>query len=566
MLTNLRISHLATIELLELSLDSGFIVLTGETGSGKSAIIKAIQLAIGKKTDYGLIRDQCEKLSVEAIFDIKKLPHTQKLLSEAEIDFDDALIVRRIIKSAGSQRIFLNDVNVNLRTLEAIGSSLVQIHGQHENKNLLDRQAHLTFLDTFGNLKTLHVYDLYHAWHDAQKLLCKIQQQLQERALRIDLLDYQIREITDAQLRENEEQELQEESKKLVNAQKLATLSYDIIEQGIESDLSILSHLDKTRDSLSHLVQIDPSLEPLLQSAEDAFLQLQETFYQVSDYHSKVEFCPERIEQINSRLNTIQQLKRKYGRSLDEILAFLEKAKAERTQLEHLELEVEETEKRLLQLTKELENASQKLSQQRSALATQFDAQVCRQLHDLGMPNAQFQANVQTRSSEKTPPYSENGIDLVQFYFSANLGQEMRPLEKIASGGELSRVMLAIKTVLRQQDEYCSIIFDEIDAGISGRIAEMVGEKILSLSQERQTICITHLPQIASFAQQHIVVSKTTKQGAVYTKAQTLTQKNLPLGLAKLIGGKTVSSQAIETAEEMLASSLQKSKKKDLNH
>ena len=559
MLTHLRISHLATIELLELSLHSGFIVLTGETGAGKSAIIKAIQLAIGKKADYGLIRDQCEKLSVEAVFDIRKLPHTQKLLSVSEIDFDDELIVRRIIKANGTQRIFMNDVSVNLRKLEELGTSLVQIHGQHENKNLLDKNAHLAFLDLFGNVDTSQVHDIYHAWSDAKKLLKKIQQQLQERALRMDLLDYQIGEITHAELQEGEENMLQEESKKLVDAQKLATLTYEIIDQGIESDTSILTHLEKIRQTLSNLVPLDSSLEPLFQSVESIFLQLEDSFYKISEYHSKIEFNPERIEQINSRLNTIQQLKRKYGSSFDEILAFLKKAQEERTQLEYLELEVEETEKRFDRLTKELEEVSQTLSQQRASFASQFDAQVCRQLYDLGMPDAKFQVKIHISEA-----YSENGMDLVRFYFSANLGQEMRPLEKIASGGELSRVMLAIKTVLRQQDEYCSLIFDEIDAGISGRVAEMVGEKICSLSQERQTLCITHLPQIASFAQQHVVVSKTTKQGSVYTKATTLTKKTLPLGLAKLIGGKNVSVQAIETAEEMLTSSSQKKVRKKI--
>ncbi len=569
MLLCLRITNLATIQHIELELEKGFSILTGETGAGKSIIIDAIHLISGKKADYSLIRSGESQASVEAVFDISALDNIQQLLQEFNIpfepdDFSCELIIRRIIQKNNRQKIFLNDTSITRNKLEEIGKSLVNIHGQHDNQALLQISSHIHFLDGFGQLTDLcrEVNNLHYTYQQHKKAYETFKQQLAERSEQIEKLSFQQKEIDDLQLQPGEENTLRQEAKILNHAEKLSFIFAKAQDELNEQEGSLIERLGTLQQQLKEAEAVDPHCTQFLQSLETCLYQLEDLHRDISNYANQYQENPERLEWINQRLSQIQDIHRKYNASTVDILKYLAQITKELDQLQNPS-ENEETLLEKVNLARqELHKKSERLSKLRHQAAKKLDQQVIQELQQLGMEKAVFETKLSLKVNPDDNPdayqYSPSGIDHVEFLLSVNPGQELRSLVKVASGGELSRIMLALKTILTSVDLVKTMIFDEIDNGISGRVAETVGHKLCTLGQDQQTLCVTHLPQIVAFSEHHFAITKSMQNNATYTSIEILSHEQKVQELARLMGGSEITPQTINLASEMLERATQK--------
>ena len=557
MLLRLKINNLATIRQIEIEFEQGFSILTGETGAGKSIIIDALHFITGKKADYSLIRSGQSQALVEAIFDISNLTNVQLTLQKIDIPFESELIIRRVLQVNNRQKIFLNEVAVTRITLEELGKLLVTIHGQHDNQTLLQVSSHVDFLDGFGHLMDLRntVKTSYHIFQQDLKAYETFKQQLREDSRQIEELLFRQKEIKEMDLKVDEEEVLTRDAQILSNATKLSLIFAEAQEVLYDQDGSLVERLGVIRQSLQEAEKVDPECTDFRQTLEDCLLEIEDLRRGFGKYASRYLENPQRLEWTNQRLSQIQTLKRKYGRSIPELLEYLQQITEKLDQLEN----PEKSEKTLHEKTEAskaaLEHQSHILSAARHRAAKKLNRQVREELFQLGMEKVRFetQLNLKTQKNpERSAQHTPNGIDQVEFLLSVNPGQSLRSLAKAASGGELSRIMLALKTVLLSIDPVETLIFDEIDSGISGRIAEMVGYKLHSLGQVHQALCVTHLPQIVSFSQHHFAISKTIHQNATYTSIQALNPQDRVKELARLMGGSEITSQTLSLASEML--------------
>ncbi len=564
MLLRLKITNLATIRNIELELEKGFSILTGETGAGKSIIIDAIHFITGKKADYSLIRSGKIQASVEATFDISTLEKVQELLKEADIPFESELIIRRIIQENNRQKILLNEMAITRLKLEEIGKLLVNIHGQHDNQALLQTSTHIDFLDGYGQLMDLRheVRDLFAVYQQNLNAYENFKQQLSEKNQQIEELSYQRKEIEQLQLQANEEEKLTQEGQILSHAEKLSFIFAQTQDDLYDRDGSLIERLGLIQQSLKEAKEIDPDCLGVLQVLENCLFQIDDLRHSLSKFASKYQENPEQLELVNQRLSQIQTLKRKYGDSIPQILEYLNQITQQLGILENPGANEEAFLKKILVAKEELHKKSQKLSTERHRMAKSLDQKIMNELHQLGMEKAIFETKlspkVTSENGAESCQYSSNGIDQVEFLISANPGQELRNLAKVASGGELSRMMLALKTILISVDAVKTMIFDEIDSGISGRTAEMVGFKLRTLGQAQQALCVTHLPQIVAFSQHHFAISKTMQQNATYTSIKTLAPNEKIQELARLMGGSEITPQTLRLASEMLERAHQK--------
>ena len=555
MLHHLKISNLATIEQVEIEFKKGFSILTGETGAGKSIIIDAIQLVLGAKADAALIRSGKPNATVEAVFDISQQDFLKTFLEGAGLLVEDELIIRRIIPREGRQKIWLNDSNITHSRLSEIGRQLIDIHGQHDNQALLQVSSHITFLDGFGQLTPLKegvqtIYAEYEATLDEQKQLRK---RLQERSERMEVLHYQQEELEKANLQEGEDEELQQEAQILTHAEKLTLLLSQVTSQLYEGEGAIIEQLGSVQRTLREAEKLDPRCGGVNEMMNSCSVQLDDIYRFVSEHSSKIEENPQRLDWVNERLNQIQRLERKYKvDSLTSLLSKLELIRQELKSLQSLDIDEQELAEKTTKLKQSLHDRSLVLSKKRSQIASKLSQEILNEMHELGMEKSEFQTLVsQHRSGDGEFRYSSTGIDHVEFLLSVNPGQEPLSLVKVASGGELSRIMLALKTVLTTIDTVETLIFDEVDSGISGRIAEIVGQKLHSLGKRHQVLCITHLPQVAAFSENHLVVSKNVKNGETYTSIRYLEEKGKNEELARLMGGQEITKKTLELAKEM---------------
>ena len=557
MLLHLKINNLATIRQIEIEFEKGFSILTGETGAGKSIIIDALHFITGKKADYSLIRSGEPQALVEATFDISNLKNVQQLLQKVDIPFESELIIRRVLQDNNRQKIYLNEVAVTRITLEELGKLLVTIHGQHDNQALLQVSSHIDYLDGYGHLMELRdtIKTSYHIFQKDLKVYETFKKQLREDSRQIEDLLFQQKEISEMNLKIEEEEFLSRDAQILSNASKLASIFADAQEVLYDQDGSLVERLGMIQQSLQEAEKIDPACSDLRLTLEDCLFQIEDLSHGFSKYACQYLENPQRLEWTNERLSQIQMLKRKYGRTIPQLLQYLEQITEKLDKLQN----PQESEKALyenMEASKtSLEQKSNVLSVARKRTAKKFDRQVKEELFQLGMDKVRFktQLTIKTQKSpENTVQHTPNGIDQVEFLLSVNPGQSLRSLAKVASGGELSRIMLALKTVLLSIDPVETLIFDEIDSGISGRIAEMVGYKLNSLGQVRQALCVTHLPQIVSFSQHHFAISKTIHQNATYTSIQALSPQERVEEMARLMGGAEITSQTLSLASEML--------------
>jgi len=567
LLVELSIANIAIIESQRLTFGPGFTVLTGETGAGKSIIVDAMSLLLGERASTELIRTGCDIACVEGIFALD--PPIRKALQpflqgHGLTSDEDVLILRREIRRNGRNICRVNGQAVTLATLQEISSHLVDIHGQGEHLSLMQAQRQIDFLDHYGKLVEERARFAERASELAhvRRELKSLRRDERELARRADLLAYQIAEIRGANLEPNEEQELKEQRDLLSSAEarmELANRIYSLLVEGeVEGYAAVLDVLGEALAASETLVGLDAQLTTQHKTLEDALYQLEDLAREIRNYRDAIEFDPRALEEVEDRLALIHSLKRKYGDSIPEILAFADRAQRELETLTHSEERIKELETRETALLEELGELGCALSQARRRAAQALQQAIERELMDLGMENARFLVHIEWQEAADGIPvkgrryrFTTTGLDRVAFLIAPNPGEEPKSLARIASGGETSRLMLAMKTALSQVDPVPTLIFDEIDSGIGGRTGTIVGQKLRSLAQDHQVFCVTHLPQIARYAQAHYRISKTVVEGRTISEASLLSPEERIEELAVMLSGAATESTR-RSAREML--------------
>jgi DNA repair protein RecN (Recombination protein N) len=559
MLRELRIKNLAIIDDVTAEFEEGLNVLTGETGAGKSIVIDALCLALGERASSELVRSGEREAVIEAFFDIprKKLNTSAlRLLKDMGIDVDEGIIMKRIISAQGKSRAYINDSMVNIQTLSDISSAMIDVHGQYEHQSLLSTETQLDMLDAFGGLlsERQEVADVYVSQVSLKQQIDELIEKEKERAQRLDMLKYQINEIDAAALKAGEEEELNEELKILGNAGRLAELANQAYESLYSSEKACITNLSDILNSLREMSGIDTRTADAMKTTEEALPLLEETAYFLRDYKEDLHFNPGRLDEVQGRLERIKELKRKYGDSIQEVLDYRERAVSEVHDLEHSEEKQENLKEKLEELKRILTEKARFLSKKRKTVSKKIEQQVISTLSRLSMPDTKFSIRLTRESGENTTDglkANAMGIDKVEYLISPNVGEELKPLSKIASGGELSRIMLALKSTMAKGDRIPVLIFDEIDAGIGGRAAEAVGQKLKGLSADHQTICITHLPQIASYAETHLKIEKGIKARRTTVAISKVEKDERAMEIARMLSGDG-SEVSLKHAKEML--------------
>jgi len=553
MLLELRIKNFAIIDELTLTFSKGVNILTGETGAGKSIILNAVQLLLGDKASEELIRSSEEEASVEALFDISGNREVkgriqekgQKLSGAGE---EDSLLIRRVISRSGRGRAFLHGNLATLGILSEVGEDLLSIYGQHEHQSLQRVDTHIDILDEFGELMELRkqFQDLFQRFASLSQEMEKIRGEKERREKERELMTFQSKEIEKAEIRIGEEEALKEEKRILVHAKKLMDFANASEEVLYSNEGSAIERIQSVLHQGKEMTGIDPSLSTTLRNLDGALIQLEEVALALRDYSRRVELNPVRLEEVENRLEEIDRLKRKYGSTEEEILRFKERTDhalksftSDEERLSRLEQEIEP-------LREEMTQRAQKLSRERKRVASELKRSVEKELATLGMKKTTFEVRIESQV------LFPKGKDRLEFLISPNIGEEVKPLAKIASGGELSRIMLAMKRILAKVGGRQVLIFDEVDAGIGGAIAEVVGRKLRELSRHHQVICVTHLPQIACFADRHYSVKKEVRAGRTVTVVDPLEREARVEEIARMLGGVKVTEKTRAHAQEMI--------------
>ncbi|KPU44902.1 DNA repair protein RecN [Oxobacter pfennigii] len=567
MLLNLHIKDFALIEDLKLEFSKGLNILTGETGAGKSIIIDSVNFILGDRASKEIIRHGYEKTYVEGIFEFISNSPLKNIMEENGIDIDeDIIILSRELNVSGKSICRINGKMVTTSVLKSIGSHLIDIHGQHEHQSLLKEENHMELLDMFGSQR-LHilkdeVHVVYSNVQDIKRELQSIMGDDRERQQRLDLLNYQLKEIDESKLKTGEEEDLNKQKTLLLNSGKLFSVLNDSYNNLYESEEqpSVFDRLGKTLSEFKSIMNLDEKLSEIHKSLEDSYYGLEGAINDIRGYREKIDFDPELIDQVEYRLDTINKLKRKYGSTIEDILKYREKIYIEIDNIQNSEERISSLKARLDSENKILFNISAGLSEERHAAARRMEKGIEDELKFLGMDKSRFVVNFEIIKKDGQIVCNDKGVDIITFLISTNIGEPEKSLSKIASGGELSRIMLAVKTVLAYTDKIPSLIFDEIDTGISGKAAQAVGEKLRQLSGSHQIICVTHLPQIASMADTHFYISKASDGNKTNTSVKILNHKEKINEIARMLVGAKITALTLQHAEEMLIMS-QKIKK-----
>ncbi len=548
MLSVLHIENIAVIEQAEILFEGGFNVLTGETGAGKSIVIDAISAILGERTYRDVIRTGASRAFVSAIF--TNIPECS-WFSENQVEFDpQELQVQREIYADGKNVCRVNGRPVSVASLKKLGARLINIHGQHDSQQLFDEENHLTYLDAFvRDEKELEDYRAaFDALQSVRREIQKLSMDESEKLRLLESLQYQIEEIRAANLTPGEEEQLKERRKVLQNAEKLsdALRAADEALYGGDSSDGAAGLLSNAEHALSRVNTISADMEALYQKISDLMYSVQDAADELRAMRDDLSYSEGELEQIEERLDAIHKLKRKYGASVEDVLTYLSKSEARLNEIEFASDRIEQLQKKQDKLQKEAVRLGEILRKRRQEAAQQMQTQICDELRQLDMPKIRFVC-------EFTPQEpAETGLDSVRFLMSANVGEALKPLSKVASGGELARIMLAMKQVLAQQDGVPTLIFDEVDAGVSGRAAQKVAYKLWTVSQGRQVLCVTHLPQIAAMADAEFTVEKRVEHERTYTSVLHLDDAGRRQELARLIGGSMITETTLAGAAELL--------------
>lgn len=555
MLTRIFIQNLATVEKQVIELTDGFTAMTGETGAGKSIIVKAISLILGEKCPKDFIRANEDFLSVEAVFHIEGNRPVAALLDELDIEHDGELSIRRKVHRTGKSSVFINDYTSRLSQLSDLGRHLIDLHGQHSQQLLLHSATHIDYLDQFAGLKedAAVFRHLYQELSKKQREKDVFNEDLLERTRQMDFIRFQIEEIESAGFTAEEEASLLEEHRMLTHGEQIIAAVSPLADWN-DGQQSPLPDIAAVLNDLTAILDKAPELTSMTDELQSGLIILEETAAEARRYLERIEVNPQKLDAVNERLSQLDSLKRKYGRSLEDILAFQRAQEQELERLENLEFDAARLEEEIEVLRKQVAEKAAALSKARLSCIPEFEERVLAGLKELGLERSLFavQHEQRTENENGEPSYSMNGLDRIEFLITTNPGNPLKPLVRIASGGEISRIMLAIKTTLNEDITQGTMIFDEVDAGISGRVAETVGYKLVQLGEKRQVICITHSPQIASRAPAHLRVEKTFTGDVSRTLISPLTGSERIEEIARFLGGNEITEKTMSAAREML--------------
>lgn len=563
MLSLLHIENIAVIESADIQFGGGFNALTGETGAGKSIVVDAIGAIIGERTSRDLIRTGAKSALVEAVFcGLPKLPWFEE--NGMSPDEDGNLVVQREIQPDGKNICRLGGRLITVSQLKALGGQLVNIHGQHDGQQLLDERCHLSYLDRFGGTQALlaEYQTCFDALSAIQREIAAIKMDEAEKSRRIDSLNFQIAELERADLRPGEEETLTERRNLLRNAGKLmdavegahTALSGDEDNDGAAALISAAEH------SLTPAARMSTQAAELLEKLTELGCLAMDVAELLRDLRGSFDFEPGALDELETRLEVISRLKKKYGSSVEDMLAYLERCKAELSSIEDADDTIVRLEKKYAQTRIECIDCAKALSAARHQAAGALEQRIQTELGQLDMPNVQFKAEFSPKGGDLG--LDSTGMDEVQFLMSANVGEALKPIQKIASGGELARIMLALKNVLAENDDVTTLVFDEVDTGVSGRAAQKVAEKMADVAGHKQVLCVTHLPQIAAMADVHFSVEKGERKGRTFTHVERLSRERRKEELARLTGGTSITSTMLEGAGELLDSAQRYKRKK----
>ncbi|WP_106768074.1 DNA repair protein RecN [Paenibacillus faecalis] len=564
MLVTLSIRNLAVVEAVDVQFFPGFHVLTGETGAGKSIIIDALGLIAGGRGSADLVRYGCDKSEIEALFDLSEAHPVWSALKKLGIKGspEEHLLIRRELTSQGKSTSRINGQLVNLSMLREIGEQLINIHGQHEHQSLLRSDKHLSLLDTYGE-SLIHpikqkYQEKYSQFIKVEKELNDLQESSQKAYQMLDMYRFQLEEIAAAELQPGEDESLSEERIKLAHSEKMMDSvgsAYELLygAQGLEAINRALTRID----DVSRFDE--KGLKPLTEQLQSAYYQLEDVVFQLRDYRDQIEFNPERLNEIEQRLNMISGLRRKYGDNVEQILAYYKRIEQEVDLLENKEEHIETLTSRRDELLKELLELGKELSEARKQCASDLARQVEQELKDLQMGRTTLEVRMDLQDDSNGYEYEgrrirlgKQGIDTAEFLISPNPGEPLRPLAKIASGGELSRIMLAMKSIFARHDKIPVLIFDEVDTGVSGRAAQSIAEKLYILAKTCQVFSITHLPQVACMADHQYLIEKKLDEGRTMTQVESLNEEGRVMELARMLGGVEITEKTLHHAQEML--------------
>jgi DNA repair protein RecN (Recombination protein N) len=562
MLEELRIKNFVLIEDLNVSFGKGLNILTGETGAGKSILIDAISGVLGEKMTTDMIRAEADRATLEGVFDISESAHIKTALDDAGIDCaEDLLILRRELYSSGKGRCFANSTQIPVAKMKEIADGLLDIHGQNEHQNIMRVSAHRELLDSFaGNHDLVEaVRTLHSELQGIRESIDSFEMDEKEKERRTEYLSFVVKEIADAKLQKNEEEELREESNLLSNAEKI----FSHVNQAsdlIKGEGGVVSRLKKAEQSLSAIAEIDPQIGEQLENLRQAFYSIEDCGNFLRGYESSINFSPSRINEVEERLSLIGSLKKKYGATIPEVLATAEKSKAELDAISSGDEKIEKLKAEYAGKLRKVKDLALSLSDRRTKAAKDLEQKVMAELNDLNMAGTKFRVSIKREISDSGEIECENkryvlyphGLDRVEFLLAANGGEDLHELRKVASGGEMSRIMLALKKVILSNDIVDSLIFDEVDTGISGKTAEIVGKKLKSLSASRQVLVVTHLPQIAAMSDVHFIVAKESVGERTHTKVKRLSRSEKVMEVARMLAGEQITDLSKKHAEEMV--------------
>ena len=543
-ITSLRVKNYIFVKDLEIEFHPGLNIITGETGAGKSLIIGSLNLALGERVDWSLLPEK----KVEIVLTLKPPEESKKILEELGIETDEELIIRRVLEPAQKKsRSYINSVQVPAGFLKEFTSPLVELHGQHSHQILLDPRTHVDFIDDYGELMKLReeVKEIFLKAKTLQEQLHTLKKEADEVREKEEFLKYKLNELKKAELKKGEEQEIEERVRVLSNFEKLEASIKEVLDELYEGEETVYDKLSRSLHTLEEGEKIDPRLKAEREVIASLLTEIEELWRSLLEYKKGLYYDPVELETLRNRLTFLNQLRAKYRKTIEELVDEIDVIKNTLNEIESFDERIEQKEKELKEAKKKLYEKASLLSEKRKKVKKSLENQITSELHTLGMEKARFEIIISKREID------EKGMDDVEFYISTNPGEPPKPLNKIVSGGELSRVMLAIKTVLSEVDKVPTLVFDEADAGIGGKIAEIVGKKMKKISRKRQLIVITHLPQIAIFGDRHFVVEK------IMDKTTTITMKEVQgeervREVARMLAGEKITNSSIKYAKELL--------------
>lgn len=560
MLSLLKIKHIALIDEIELEFAKGLNLLTGETGSGKSIIVDSLSALTGERVSSDLIKEGETSAQIEGLFQIKANPDLHEIFYESGIELDDSVeldvIVRRELSVAGKNRIFINNQLVTQAFLRKIGTFLVDIHGQGEQSTLFNNSTHLEMLDEYAKVENLRekTAETYRHWSSVKTELSLLEQNEAEKLQLLDILRFQVDEIAKANLQIGEDEALEEEKRRLNNVEKLSNLSEESYLILYENEEALVTNLERIIRRINDLAEYESTFRDYQEGLQNAQAVLEDLSFSVRDFRNSLEFSPERLAEIENRLAEISRLKRKYGGTLESVLHHFKDASERLDNIETAEFREEELRKKLVQVRDEYLNYACQLNEKRLAAKKNFEKEIETNLKDVSLEKAQFEVRI-TGDETEDKSFTAKGFNSIEFYFSANPGESVKPIAKVASGGELSRLMLILNTATKHSETAKTMVFDEIDTGIGGRVAEAVGLKLKELSRTQQVLCVTHQPQVASLADHHYLIEKAAIDNKTKVAVRELSESQQIEEIARMLAGETITETARQHAQEMIQNS-----------